>query len=115
MNMAPSIIENSMLDSDKPQYQQTENIFNLVAVAQENTDALKSEVIKEIDEVEKIQNKDDYSSKKLKIFEIIKHFIFNRTNFEYGYADVVQYFLWCIFIRNKIKVKIILLLRVNKI
>ena len=110
---APSIIENSMLDSDKPQYQQTENIFNLVA--QENTDALKSEVIKEIDEVEKIQNKDDYSSKKLKIFEIIKHFIFNRTNFEYGYADVVQYFLWCIFIRNKIKVKIILLLRVNKI
>ena len=77
----------------------------IAVVTQKKADILKSEVINEIDEVEKIENKDDYFAKKFKIFEIIKHFIFSRTNFEYGYADIIQYFLWWIFIRNKIKVR----------
>ena len=82
-------------------------------VTPQNTELIKNEIIKEIDQVEKIHDEDVYSLKKTKIFEMLKHFIFNRLNFNYGYWDVIQYFIWWLCIRKKIKVIKIWILNVT--
>ena len=66
---------------------------------------IKDNAIQSLEILKENQSTEDAKLSRLKVISAIKELIFSRTLFNYGYKDIVQYILWCVWWRKKIKIR----------